>query len=86
MRNGFQFRGACAPLIAAAMLVMPLASQAQMQPQDRLSSPQDDRFRLTAGIYSATADTELRLDADNGTPPGHPKPRRLHPNSPRVLG
>ena len=36
--------------------------------QDALGSPFDDHFRLTAGLLSASADTQLRLDADDGTP------------------
>jgi hypothetical protein len=36
--------------------------------QDALGSPFDDHFRLTAALLSATADTQLRLDADDGTP------------------
>jgi hypothetical protein len=32
-----------------------------------MGSPFDDHVRLTAGLLSATADTELRLDADDGT-------------------
>lgn len=35
--------------------------------QDSIGRPFDDHFRLTAGLLSATADTELRLDADDGT-------------------
>jgi hypothetical protein len=50
------------------MLILPVMAHAQMQAPDRLSSPQDDRFRLSAGLLSATAETEMRLDADDGTP------------------
>jgi Outer membrane protein beta-barrel domain len=35
--------------------------------QEPLDTPFNDHFRLTAGLLSATADTELRLDADDGT-------------------
>ena len=36
--------------------------------QETIGSPFNDHFRLTAALLSATADTELRLDADDGTP------------------
>ena len=36
--------------------------------QDRLVSPFEDYFRLTAGLLSASSQTEMRLDADDGTP------------------
>jgi Outer membrane protein beta-barrel domain len=38
------------------------------QAQEAIGTPFNDHVRLTAGLVSATADTELRLDADDGTP------------------
>jgi hypothetical protein len=35
--------------------------------QDALASPFEDYFRLSAGLLSATSQTEMRLDADDGT-------------------
>jgi hypothetical protein len=36
--------------------------------QEQFASPFDDHFRLTAGLLSASSETEMRLDADDGTP------------------
>jgi hypothetical protein len=36
--------------------------------QETIGSPFADYFRLTAGLLSASSETELRLDADDGTP------------------
>jgi hypothetical protein len=35
--------------------------------QDTMISPVEDYFRLSAGLLSASAETEMRLDADDGT-------------------
>lgn len=35
--------------------------------QDKLGSPQDEHFRLSAGVFAADSVTEVRLDADNGS-------------------
>ena len=35
--------------------------------QDRLGSPHEEKFRLRAGVFSADTDTDMRLDADDGT-------------------
>lgn len=36
--------------------------------QEEIASPFEDHFRLTSGLLSTTTETELRLDADDGTP------------------
>ena len=36
--------------------------------QEEIASPFEDHFRLSAGLLSATSETEIRLDADDGTP------------------
>lgn len=60
MRKTFQAPFALVFLAGAA----PIA----LAQQDSFGSPQDDRFRITAGIFSASTQTDLRLDADNGAP------------------
>ncbi len=35
--------------------------------QNKLGSPHEERFRLSAGLFSADTDTDMRLDADDGT-------------------
>lgn len=35
--------------------------------QDELGSPNDEHFRLSAGIFSVDTQTDVRLDADDGT-------------------
>lgn len=35
--------------------------------QDELGSPNEERFRLSAGVFSTDTETEVRLDADDGT-------------------
>src|SRR5688572_14267078 len=35
--------------------------------QNKLGSPHEERFRLSAGLFSADTDTDIRLDADDGT-------------------
>ena len=54
---------AVAPIGALSFLFVAGPGQAQ----EALGTPFNDHFRLTAGVLSATADTELRLDADDGT-------------------
>lgn len=49
--------------VFAGMLTLNTASA-----QEEIASPFEDHFRLTAGLLSANSDTELRLDADDGTP------------------
>lgn len=51
-----------------ALVLLVGASPCALAQQDRLGSPQDDRFRITAGIFSVSTQTDLRLDADNGAP------------------
>lgn len=36
--------------------------------QEEIASPFEDHFRLTSGLLSTSTETELRLDADDGTP------------------
>ncbi len=48
------------PAALAALLIAPGAFAA-----DRLASPLQDYFRLTAGVFSATTTTEARLDASD---------------------
>jgi len=36
------------------------------QAQDKLGSPQQEHFRMSAGIFAADSTTAVRLDADNG--------------------
>ena len=54
---------AVAPIGALSFLFVAGPGQAQ----EAIGTPFNDHFRLTAGVLSATADTELRLDADDGT-------------------
>jgi hypothetical protein len=54
---------ALAPIGALSFLFMAGPGQAQ----EAIDTPFNDNVRLTAGLLSATADTELRLDADDGT-------------------
>lgn len=49
--------------VISCLLLAPVLASAQ----EPLANPQDDRFRLSAGVFSATADTIVRLDADDGT-------------------
>lgn len=35
--------------------------------QNPLGSPNDERFRLSAGVFSVDSETDVRLDANNGT-------------------
>jgi hypothetical protein len=44
-----------------------LSSPVQAQEAESIESPFNDHVRVTAALLSATADTELRLDADDGT-------------------
>lgn len=53
-----------APIAVLGLLLLGAPGQAQ----EAIDSPFNDHVRLTAGLLSATADTELRLDADDGTP------------------
>ncbi len=53
-----------APLGVLGLLLLGGPGQAQ----ETIDTPFNDHVRLTAGLLSATADTELRLDADDGTP------------------
>ncbi len=53
-------------LMGCALLGVLATSGARAQ--EGLVSPLEDYFRLTAGLLSASSETELRLDADNGTP------------------
>ena len=53
-------------LLASCALVGVLATQGA-RAQEPLMSPTEDYFRLTAGLLSAGSETELRLDADDGT-------------------
>lgn len=53
-----------APLGVLGLLLLGGPGQAQ----ETIDTPFNDHIRLTAGLLSATADTELRLDADDGTP------------------
>jgi len=53
------------PVVASAFLLSLMATHASAQ--EPLANPQDDRFRLSAGVFSASADTTVRLDADDGT-------------------
>jgi hypothetical protein len=50
----------------SCVLVGVLASHGA-RAQDTLVSPLEDYFRLTAGLLSASSQTEMRLDADDGT-------------------
>lgn len=52
-----------APIGALSFLFLAGPGQAQ----EAIDTPFNDHVRLTAGLLSATADTELRLDADDGT-------------------
>lgn len=54
---------ALAPIGALSFLFLASPGQAQ----EAIDTPFNDHVRLTAGLLSATADTELRLDADDGT-------------------
>ena len=54
---------AVAPIGALSFLFLAGPGQAQ----EAIDTPFNDHVRLTAGLLSATADTELRLDADDGT-------------------
>jgi hypothetical protein len=54
---------ALAPIGALSFLFLAGPGQAQ----EAIGTPFNDHVRLTAGLLSATADTELRLDADDGT-------------------
>ena len=54
----------CRTLVAGLCLFSIAQSGAAQEP---IGSPFDDHFRLTAALLSATADTDLRLDADDGT-------------------
>lgn len=45
-----------------------LAQQDQASDTRRLSSPLEDHFRFSAGLWSANLQTDLRIDADNGAP------------------
>jgi hypothetical protein len=54
---------ALAPIGALSFLFLAGPGQAQ----EAIDTPFNDHVRLTAGLLSATADTELRLDADDGT-------------------
>ena len=56
-----------ASLALAALCLASWIVPAQAQETKAMGSPFDDHVRLTAGLLSATADTELRLDADDGT-------------------
>jgi hypothetical protein len=38
------------------------------QAQEEIAPPFDDHFRLTAGLLSVSSETEMRIDADDGTP------------------
>jgi hypothetical protein len=53
-------------LITCALLGLLAAQDASAQ--DSIGSPFADYFRLSAGLLSASSETELRLDADDGTP------------------
>ena len=54
-------------LLMSCALIGLLATQSAGA-QDSLVSPMEDYFRLTAGMLSISSETELRLDADDGTP------------------
>lgn len=60
-------RGETQKLLASCALIGLLATQGAGA-QEELASPLEDHFRLSAGVLSTTSDTELRLDADDGTP------------------
>jgi len=49
------------PVTFLCACVAPLA-----QAQDKLGSPQQEHFRMSAGIFAADSTTAVRLDADNG--------------------
>jgi hypothetical protein len=55
-------------LIAGVCLMLVARAGVAQEAKDTLGSPFDDHFRLTAAFLSATAETDLRLDADDGTP------------------
>jgi len=55
-------------LIAGLCLLLVARAGIAQDSQSALGSPFDDHFRLTAALLSATAQTDLRLDADDGTP------------------
>ena len=59
-------RDASALLISCALLGLLAASP--VHAQESLPSPFAEYFRLSAGLLSASSETELRLDADDGTP------------------
>jgi hypothetical protein len=59
-------RDASTLLMSCALLGV-LATGA-VQAQEPLDSPFAEYFRLSAGLLSAGSETELRLDADDGTP------------------
>lgn len=54
--------------LSATFAVIGLLAARAAGAEEGLASPLEDHFRLTAGLLSATSDTELRLDADDGTP------------------
>jgi hypothetical protein len=60
MRDGSKLLMSCALL---GVLAAPGA-----RAQEAIVSPLEDYFRLTAGLLSASSETEMRLDADDGTP------------------
>jgi hypothetical protein len=45
-----------------------LLATSGVRAQDTLASPFSEYFRLSAGLLSASSETELRLDGDDGTP------------------
>ena len=59
-------RGGSTLLTGCALLGMLAAQSASAQ--ETLVSPFEEYFRLSAGLLSASSETKLRLDADDGTP------------------
>jgi hypothetical protein len=55
-------------LIAGLCLMLTVRTGFAQDAKDAVGSPFDDHFRLTAALLSASAETDLRLDADDGTP------------------
>lgn len=54
--------------LAASCVLASLCVSHAAYAQDEIASPFEDHFRLTSGLVSIGTDTELRLDADDGTP------------------
>lgn len=52
----------------AAVVAFLLLASGAAHAADRLGTPFGDRFRLTSGLLSVATETQVRSDADNGSP------------------